>query len=80
MRESGMLLGTHWELVEHVENLMRTHREFVEHVVNLMRTHWEQKKSISPPKPSPKEKIWAPWVHVASTHCMPGISIPTSVC
>lgn len=64
MGQSDTILGTHWEVVEHVENLIRK--------------HWGQNKSNSPP-PYQKEKIWAPWVHVASTHCMPRISIPTYV-
>jgi hypothetical protein len=33
--------GTHWELREHIRNLMRTHWELREHIRNLMRTHWE---------------------------------------
>ncbi len=29
--------------------------------------------------PSPKEKNWAPWVHIGSPHWLPRISIPTCV-
>jgi len=39
--------GTHWELVEHIENLMGTLKQ------NIMGTRWEPRKNGAPPLPSP---------------------------
>jgi len=49
--------GTHWELGEHIENLMGTHWELEGHIVE---THWElgknEKKILPCPIGEKKEK------------------------
>ncbi len=55
-----VLLGTHWEHGETIDNIINDHSELGENMMELYGTQWEQKETQNSKKfhpPPPKENI-----------------------
>ncbi len=78
--------GTHWELGEHIENLMRTHWELKRNIdENTLGPgeKWKKKPSPLPRQKLKREKSKAPWVYAwaknYASHWLHKISLPKRV-
>jgi hypothetical protein len=74
---SVVLLGTCWENIENLGNLLRIwwkHDRIIWNIVRTKNSRW-----IPCSHHHTKEKNWASWMHVSSLHWLGGISIFNSV-
>jgi hypothetical protein len=51
-----VLLGTHWEHGETIDNIINDHLELGENMMELYGTQWEQKETQNPKKFHPPPK------------------------